>query len=273
MTLIQPTTAFEQYVGNPAEVYQQHFVPVIAAPFARRLLTAVQLQAGERVLDVACGTGVVARLAAEQVGSSGAVVGLDSHPGMLAVARSIPATGAAIDWDQANAEQMDLADESVDVALCSLGIQFFADQVGALVEMRRVLVPGGRLGLATPGPTPALFTELGTVLGQHLGAEVAGFVPVVFSMFDPTGVTDLLGLAGFTGLDVQYAPVRLTLPPPADFLWLYLKSTPLADMVAHLGPAARTALEQDVVAVWQPFVAAGGGLSMEVGLLNATARR
>jgi len=126
--------------ANPAENYQRFFVPQIGAPVAADLLAAARLLPGERVLDVACGTGVVARLAAERVGPSGTVAGLDIHPAMLAVARSESTSGAR--WYEASAESMPLADATFDVVLCQMGLQFVTDKRAALREMHRVLVPG-----------------------------------------------------------------------------------------------------------------------------------
>ncbi len=164
------TTAvsFKQYGGNAAENYERYFVPTIGIPFATALLEAAGLHRGERVLDVACGTGVVTRLAAEQVGSSGAVAGLDINPAMLAVARSVSSSGAAIEWHEASAESLPLADGSFDVVLSSLGLQFVPDKASALREMRRVLAPGGRLAIATVGPTPPLFAILEQALVRPL---------------------------------------------------------------------------------------------------------
>jgi len=101
------------------------------------------------VLDVACGTGVVTRAAAERVASGGRVAGIDLNPGMIAVARSLPPTaGAAIEWHEASALALPFADSGFDVVLCQQGLQFFPDKALALREMRRVLRPGGRLALS-----------------------------------------------------------------------------------------------------------------------------
>src|SRR5215467_16225877 len=91
------------YGGNAAEIYERHMVPAIFGPWAEDLLVLAAPQAGERVLDVACGTGVVARLAAQRVSPSGTVVGLDLNPGMLTVARTprLP-PGAQIEWREGN---------------------------------------------------------------------------------------------------------------------------------------------------------------------------
>src|SRR5688572_13854369 len=110
------------YGGSAPENYQRYFVPVIGAPFANDLVAEAALRAGERVLDVACGTGVVARLAAEKVGPGGTVAALDLNPAMLAVARSIPSTGAAIRWYETSAESIPLPDAAFDVVFCQLGL-------------------------------------------------------------------------------------------------------------------------------------------------------
>ncbi|MCI0632908.1 MAG: class I SAM-dependent methyltransferase [Actinobacteria bacterium] len=160
--------SFKQYGGNAAENYERYFVPTIGMPFAAALLDAAGLRRGERVLDIACGTGVVTRLAAERAGADGAVAGLDINPAMLAVARSVPSSGAAIEWHEANAEALPIADGSFDVVLSSLGLQFVPDKESALRGMRRVLNPDGRLAIATVGPTPPLFAILEQALARYV---------------------------------------------------------------------------------------------------------
>jgi ubiquinone/menaquinone biosynthesis C-methylase UbiE len=113
-------------------------------PWAPQVIGLAALAAGERVLDVACGTGVVARLAAEHVGADGRAVGFDLNPGMLTVARSLPVVGVPIGWVQATAGRLPFPDGSFEVVCCQLGLQFFPDRAAALAEMARVLVAGGR---------------------------------------------------------------------------------------------------------------------------------
>ena len=111
------------------------FHRLLVSPAVERLLA---LQPGERVLDVACGTGAVTRLAAQRVGTTGTVTGIDLNPGMLAVARSATPPEMAIEWHQTSAESMPLPDDAFDVVLCQLGLQFMPDKLAALQEMRRV---------------------------------------------------------------------------------------------------------------------------------------
>jgi ubiquinone/menaquinone biosynthesis C-methylase UbiE len=262
----------KDYGGNPPANYERFFVPAIGAPLAIDLIHLAALRPGERVLDVACGTGVVARLASQQVGASGTVAGLDVNPGMLAVARSATPPGMPIEWHEASAEAMPIPDASFDVVLCQIGLQFMPDKRAALREMRRVLVRGGRLILNVPGPTPRLFTMMGEALARHIGAEAAGFVNGVFSLHDTAEIQNLVSGAGFHDVSVQSDTKPLRLPAPEEFLWQYVHSTPLAGAVAQVDDERRASLERDVVAKWQEFVK-DGALVLQVRIVIATARK
>jgi SAM-dependent methyltransferase len=256
-----PGSTAERYRGSPAELYERHFVPQIGRACAEPLVEAARLTAGERVVDIACGTGVVARLAAERVGRDGSVAGVDGHPGMLAVARAV--TDAPVEWHEASAEGLPFGDATFDVALCSLGLQFFADKVRALAEMRRVVGEHGRIAVGVPGPTPPLMHDLHDVLAARLGIDVAAFVQAVFAVDDPERLAALFAAAGTGDVDVTSQRLDLRLDPPADFLWQYLLGTPLAMAVAGLDADGRRALEDDVVERWRPYETEGG---MEVAI-------
>src|SRR5829696_3510380 len=167
---------WRQVGANAAEVYERQLVPVMLAPWAARLIDLAEVQPGQHVLDVACGTGVVTRLAAERVGTAGRVVGLDINPDMLSVARPLaPVGGATVEWLEASALEIPLPDAAFDVVLCQHGLQQFPDRPAALGEMRRVLAPGGRLGLCVwsrieGSPGMAALTE---ALERHVGVEAA----------------------------------------------------------------------------------------------------
>jgi ubiquinone/menaquinone biosynthesis C-methylase UbiE len=260
------------YRGNLPANYERFFVPAIGAPLATDLVRLAALRPGEQVLDVACGTGVVARLASQQVGATGTVAGLDVNPGMLAVARSATPPGMPIEWHEASAESMPLSDASFDVVLCQMGLQFMPDKQAALREMRRVLVRGGRLILNVPGPTPRLFTIMGEALARHIGAEAAGFVNYVFSLHDTAEIQNLVSGAGFHDVSVQSDTKPLRLPAPEEFLWQYVHSTPLAGAVAQVDDERRGSLEHDVAAKWQEFVK-DRALVLQVRIVVATARK
>ncbi|MGQ4659492.1 methyltransferase domain-containing protein [Lysobacter sp. F6437] len=263
-------TSRSAYGGSPPANYERYFVPAIGAPLATDLVRLAALQPGERVLDVACGTGVVARLASPQVGVSGRITGLDVNPGMLAVARSATPADMAIEWHEASAEAMPFPDASFDVVLCQMGLQFMTDKPAALGEMRRVLMPGGRLLLNVPGPTPQLFAIMGEALARHASGDAAGFVDQVFSLHDTAQIQSLVAGAGFHDISVQAETRSLRLPAPEAFLWQYVHGTPLAGAVDQMDDDRRSALEHDVVIKWQRFVK-DRALVLQVRITVATA--
>ena len=260
------------YGGSAPENYERHFVPAIGAPLAEDLVEIADIRPGERVLDVACGTGVVARLAAQRVGASGTVAGLDLNPGMLAVARSATPSGMTIHWHEASAEKMPLPDASFDIVLSQMGLQFVPDKSAALREMHRILAPGGRLVLNVPGPTPPLMAVMGESLARHIGAEAEGFVAHVFSLHDKAELQKLIEGAGFKKVSVQADTKTLRLPTPEEFLWGYVHSTPLAGALAKLDEETRGSLERDVVERWQEFVT-DRSMMLQLRIVVATARK
>lgn len=264
--------SYKNFGGTAPENYERHFVPVIPAPLAADLMETAAIQPGEHVVDVACGTGIVSRLAAERVGATGRVVGVDISPGMLEVARSVPApAGASIEWREANAEALGLPDESFDLVVCQLGLMFVADRSAAVQEMRRVLSPGGRVAINVAGTIPRPFEIMGEALARHIEPDLAGFVGAVFSLDDPAEVEGLLRDAGFSMVNVETTTMTLRLPPPQDFLWQYITATPLAAVVAAADDEARESVENEVVAQWQEFVEAGV-LVVRQPIVVATAR-
>jgi ubiquinone/menaquinone biosynthesis C-methylase UbiE len=264
---------FDKAYGlKPPENYERFFVPAIGAPLAHDLVRFAALCPGERVLDVACGTGVVARLASRQVGVNGTVAGLDVNPGMLEVARSTTPPDRSINWYESPAEDMPLPDEAFDVVLCQLGLQFMTDKLLALKEMHRVLVPAGRLILSVSGPAGKPFAVLAEELEQYISHEAAGFVNHVFSFHDIGEIEQLMSKAGFRDIAVQANKTLLKLPPPQEFLWQYVHSTPLAGIVAQEDEEDLVALERQVLDKWQDFEQ-DGTLAYRQRIVIASARK
>ena len=152
------------------EVYEHALVGPLFAPWVESLLDDVELGPGNRVLDVACGTGIVARIARERLGAGGTVVGLDLNSQMLAVARRV---APAIDWREGDAGALPLRDEEqFDVVLCQQGFQFFPDPAAAARQMRRALAKGGRLGVSTwrSDEEFPLLRQLRGIAERHVGS-------------------------------------------------------------------------------------------------------
>ena len=235
--------------GTAPEIYAEHLVPAVFAPWAPVLLDAAAVGIGHTVLDVACGTGVVAAAAAERVGPSGAVTGVDINPGMIAVA----ARTRGVRWAQADAARLPFPDGGFDRVLCQAGLQFVPDRLGALREMRRVLRPGGRVALLvwralhhSPG-FAALADALQTVVGPEAAAVMRA--PFVFGD-DPRPLVTLLDSAGFGDVDVQARAGTVRFASVEAFVRCQRAASPLAahvdvrhvpDLIAYV--AARAAAE------------------------------
>jgi ubiquinone/menaquinone biosynthesis C-methylase UbiE len=259
------------YASTPPENYERFFVPAIGQRLAADIVHEADLRPGERVLDVACGTGIVARLALQEVGG-GTVTGLDVDPSMLAVARSTTPTGASVEWLEAGAEAMPVPDGAFDVVLCQISLQFVEDKPASLREMRRVLVPGGRIVLNVPGPAGPFFADFAVAMKRHFGAEAAGFVDHVFSLHDTGEIRQLIENAGFREVKVREGQKTFLLPEPGRFLWQYVSGTPLVGMMAGVSDEKRTALERELVERWQPVVEEGF-FEYEQRIVTASAKK
>ena len=252
------SVTYDDFSGSAAENYERYFVPAIATPVSGALLEAAQLAEGQRVVDVACGTGVATRLAARQIGAGGSLTGVDVAPDMIEVARSVPVPGdATVDWVVADATDIPLPDAEADVVLCQMGLMFMPDRDAAVAEMARLLKPGGRLAVSTPGRIQPPFELMEQALVDHINPDLGGFVRAVFSMHDPDAVASLLRDAGLDGTDARETNATLELPGPAAFLWQYIHLTPMGAFVGSAPDDAKAALEQQVVETWAPHVEDG----------------
>ena len=261
-----------QLSDEAAERYERCPARYILGPWAPLLVNAARPTAGERVLDVACGTGVVARIAAERVGPSGRVVGVDLNPGMIRVARSLPAPiGAPIEWFERSALDLRLEDASFDVVLCQQGLQFFPDKALALREMRRVLDHSGRLALSVWKGVGAYHHAVGDALARFISAESA--VRFCASRQVPTAedLQRLATQAGFADVDVRLHEINIHLPRLDEFTLNHLAGTPVADGLAGATPEAQEKLAASVMKELQRY-ADGDGVTYPEEARVLTAR-
>jgi ubiquinone/menaquinone biosynthesis C-methylase UbiE len=253
---------------STAEIFDRLFLPAITGPWAVRLADAAGIEAGQRVLDVACGTGGATAEALRRVGPGGAVFGLDRSAEMLAVARrKMP----DLDWTEARAEALPFPDESFDTALCQFGLMFFDDRAQALNEMRRVLRRGGRVALAvwdrldkTPGY--AALTEL---VERRLGGAAGVPIRAAFSLGDTAEVRSLLDAAGFAS--VKAASVDATACFPSIRVWVEaeVRGWVGGDFEAGAYEALLGEAEQGLA----PYARPDGGVEFDLPAIIATATR
>lgn len=189
---------------DEAAVYEEFFVPALFRPWASRVIRAAQLRPGQRVLDVACGTGVLGREVAARVAPGGLVAGLDLDAGMLAVAEQL---APEIEWRQGTAESLPWPDRFFDAVVSQFGLMFFPDRDRAIREMLRVLAPGGRLAVAVWGSlehTPAYAAEVELVQGLA-GDRAADALRIPFALGDAEELAALLAAAGVASAKVVTA--------------------------------------------------------------------
>lgn len=262
--------------ANPAEAYQAYMVPTMFQPWSEELLERVAPKPGERVLDVACGTGVVARGVAAAVGDDGAVTGLDPSPAMLGVAERIGSPeGAAITWVQGRGEELPFSDDTFDIVLCQQGMQFFTDRPAAVREMLRVLVPGGRAGVAVwRGPE---HQSIKGVLLRGLQKRFGPGAMMPYSFGDGDQLRALFAEAGFR--DIRFETVRRLMFNPSidEFLSMTMQGASAA--VPTLAQATDQERAEAARALRQEFadeleaVRIGEGISypMEANMVTALA--
>jgi ubiquinone/menaquinone biosynthesis C-methylase UbiE len=240
--------------AEAAELYERYVARYILGPWTPLLVDAARLASGEHVLDVACGTGVVARIAAQRVGPAGHVVGVDLNPGMIGVARSLPApVGAPIEWLERSALDLRLEDAGFDVVLCQQGLQFFPDKAVALQEMRRVLDHGGRLALSVWNSAGIYNRAVGEALARFMSNAAA--VRFCASRQAPAGeeLQRLAMEAGFSAVEVRVSRINVHLPRLDQFTLNHLAATPVAPLIAATDPEARKNIGASVMEQLQRY--------------------
>jgi len=251
-----------------AEAYEKLFVPALFGEWASRTVTAARVRPGERVLDVACGTGVVAREASSLVGDGGSVSGLDANAGMVEVARRL---ASPIDWRQGAAESLPFPDRTFDVVLCQFGLMFFTDRTLALREMMRVLVPAGRLAVVVWDEierAPA-FATLASLLERMVDRRAADALHAPFVLGNRSRLLETFAAAHVAPVTVATHPGKAKFPSIGSLVeaelrgWLPVMGIELSeDQVRSLLAEAETAL--------RPFVGPGGELIFDMSAHIAT---
>lgn len=236
-----------QISGTGPENYERFAVGGYLGALAAAFLEMTPIHPGDRVLDVACGTGIVARLSVPRVGTKGTVTGLDLNADMLAHAQTLSAN-LEIAWRQGDAAALPFADETFDVVLCQQGLQFVPEKLLALTEMRRVLASQGRLGLNVSGPPSEFQLALADALSIHVDAAVARTSLAPFAVREPEPLLKLIEEAGFTDVQLHTLVRTRKIVPTQEWLLEYSAGLPYAAAIRGTLPAARAALMRDVSA-------------------------
>jgi ubiquinone/menaquinone biosynthesis C-methylase UbiE len=241
-----------------AETYEAKFVPALFAEWAPHLVNAAGVGPGQTVLDVACGTGIVARTAADVVGKRGRVVGVDVNEAMLAVARRVRPD---LEWQQGDVADLPFPDGEFDAALCQMALMFFPDRARALREMRRVVTAGGIVAVLVPGaltvqPAYAPFVAMAA---RHAGPDAASLLGAYFACGN---LPDLAALVDSARLDVVETRTRLghaRFDSIDAFVAAEVKGSPLIERISD-GVYRRICAEAGDVL--RPFTRASGAVEI-----------
>jgi ubiquinone/menaquinone biosynthesis C-methylase UbiE len=254
------------------EMYEQHLVEPLFKPWAEILLDRAGLVTGDRVIDLACGTGIVSRTARSRLGEGARIVGIDLSPLMLAVARTV---APDIDFREGSASALPLDDaEKFDLLVCQQGLQFFPEKPVAAREMRRVLAPGGRAVIATwrPEYEIPIFCESQRIAEDYLG-------PIVdqrHSFGDSSAIRMLLEDAGFHDVTVETVSRTTRFDDGNAFIRLNAMAlTGMSPTAKAMSDDERARVLEEIVAASTPLrdrYADGAGISFEISTNIAMAR-
>ena len=216
-----------QLTKQQALAYEDLFVPALFGQWATQLVDCARVRRGQSVLDVACGTGVVARTASKVVGARGRVVGVDLNSAMLEVAGHVTPD---LEWVHGDAEDLPFADAEFDVALCQSALFFFADPGRAVAEMARVVAPGGVVALQTYAsladqPAYGPFVEL---VAEHAGPEARVLLGTYWSLGDVAGLLELTSAADMSLLESRSSLGVAAFPSATAVAETEIQATPLA---------------------------------------------
>ncbi|MGW4339139.1 class I SAM-dependent methyltransferase [Rhodococcus koreensis] len=269
MTTSGDSSEFFQIPLEVAEFYESAFVPAFFAQWAPILCDAAGVAPGQRVLDVGCGTGIVARAAADLVVPDGTIVGVDLNEAMLTVARRVRPD---IEFLQGNAEALPFLDESYDTVLCQMALMFFPDRPQALREMARVVTAGGTVAVVVPGALDAqpAFAPFVQMAARHAGTEAMSLLSTYFVCGD---VEELTGLVESAGLQITTVRTRLgtyrALSVDA-FVTTEVESTPLLERISD---DVYRRIRADAHEVLAPFTTTDGSIEAPFECTIVAARR
>lgn len=277
--MTNPTPASDDVLGHGAEtfqipievaeLYEAKFVPALFAEWSPRLVEVAAVGPGDSVLDVACGTGILARTATETVGPDGRVVGVDLNEAMLAVAARVRPD---LEWRQADAAELPFADNEFDAALCQMALMFFPDRARALGEMCRVVRPNGTVAVCVPAsldaqPAYGPFVEMAA---RHAGPAAVSLLGTYWACGDLEALRAVVESAGLQVTQALTVAGVARFASPGEFVATEVESTPLIERISE---GVYTRIKAEANEVLQPFVTAAGTLDAPLVAHLVAARR
>jgi SAM-dependent methyltransferase len=243
------------------------------------MLDAARLAPGERVLELACGPAGVGLQAAQAVAPDGGVLLTDFSPGMVQAARERAAELGIdnVEFAEADAQNLELADESFDVVFCRFGYMLMGDPFAAMQETARVLRPGGRVALGVwgePADNAWIMLPMRTLM-EHFGAPPPDLdAPGLWAFRDHDRLRGMLAHAGLGGVKVETLQATERFDS-LDVAWQFLSDVagPLQALLASLSPEDLAAVRERLARDAAPFTAADGSLALPAAINVAVATR
>ena len=223
--------------AEAAQGYEQHFVPAIFKQWPQRIIKAADVKEGDSVLEVGCGTGVLAREVIKRVGPDGGVTGLDLSESMLGVARSICPD---VDFRQGNAMDLPFDNESFDAVIAPFMLMFVSEPVLAVSEMWRVLKPDGRLVISVWQPLGQnpVYADLVEIVRRRIDDAAGTSLAWPFALGEDGALRQICRSAGVSDVDISVHDGRAKFPSLDGFVRTEIQSWVLADSVDEEGLSA-----------------------------------
>lgn len=224
------------------DIYERYIVPAFSGAWAEDMVKRAKLKGGDRVLDVACGTGIVSRRAYEVMGSRVHLTGVDVNEAVLEKGRDIcTQNGIPVNFHQGSAGALPYDDVSVEVVLCQQGLQYFPDQGEALADIRRVLVPGGRAVFSVWRPLEysPFYQALHRALERYVNETAAGILAAAYSLGSHRELRALFTSSGFEEIDIRLVIKQMHCPNIDNFLAAGISAAPFAKDIASLTKSRR----------------------------------
>lgn len=248
-----------QVNGTAPEAYERYIVPAWMGEWAQLLVDSARVNIGNKVLDVACGTGVVIRKAARLIGTDGRVAGLDADKAMLSTAKQFAEQEDihSIEWYQSDVTSMPFRENEYDIVLCQQGLQFFPDRLAALQEMFRIIIPNGRIAISvwrSLDRCPFL-AILADILGKYFGNNLMACFYASCSLFDREEIRDIVSTAGFNKISIRVESRVARYPSLETFLPGYLSVFPfIITKIAEMAEEDHVKMFRDINRSLQVYI-------------------
>ncbi|NRG19139.1 methyltransferase domain-containing protein [Rhizobiales bacterium] len=238
-----------QLTADAAAIYEEQKVSSIFGPLARATLDRIPVAPDDRVLDVACGTGIVVRTILDRFGPVTRIVGIDLNEGMIEHARSITKDlQGRLEWHVGDVQKLPFDDCSFTLVICQQGLQFFPDGEAALKEMRRVTEPGGKLLLTIWAGTSPFFKALARALHKHVSADVARRSVSPFDHDVGQMLPGMLARCGYSKPEIETIAIDRVIKDPQRGIPKEIMGNPIGPSVAERGDAVMQRIVDDVIA-------------------------